>query len=115
MADPYSSPPGGYPYSGPPGYQQGYQPYGYQQPRGTNGMAIASLVVSCASLLVCTLLGAVGAILGHMAKKQIAETGEDGDGLATAGIIIGWALTGLSVLGILLFVFFIVLGASSGV
>ena len=74
-------------------------------------MAIASLIVSCASILICSLLGAVGAVLGHVARKQIQETGQDGDGLALAGIIIGWILTGLSVLGIGLIVVLIMIGA----
>ena len=46
-----------------------------------------------------------------MARKQIQETGQDGDGLALAGIIIGWILTGLSVLGIGLIVVLIMIGA----
>lgn len=121
---PYGAP-GQQPY-GQPG-QQGYeqQPYGQQQPHGqqsygqygqpygqspygsyaytppapTNGMAIASLVVSIAGLLVCC--GApsiVGAILGHVARKQIRERGESGAGLALAGIIVGWIAFGLFVL-----------------
>ena len=54
--------------------------------RPTEGMAIASLVSA--------LLGApiVPIILGHMARNRIRESGgmKDGDGLALAGIIIGW-------------------------
>ena len=52
--------------------------------RGTNGLAIASFVVA----LVGGSLIAV--ILGHVAKSQIARTGENGDGLATAGLVIGY-------------------------
>jgi hypothetical protein len=33
-----------------------------------------------------------------MATKQIAQTGEEGAGLAKAAIIIGWIITGLIVL-----------------
>jgi hypothetical protein len=39
-------------------------------------------------------------VLGHIAKRQIRQTGEDGDGLATAGLWIGYIIT---VLGVLLF------------
>ena len=73
-------PPAGYgqPAYGQPGY--GQQPYAQQQ--GTNGMAIASLVTS----FLCSPLGIV---LGFVAKGQIKKTGQSGNGLATAGIIIG--------------------------
>jgi hypothetical protein len=57
-------------------------------------MAIAALVCSLAGLMV-VVSAPVGAILGHVARKQIRETGEDGDGLAQAGIWIGWIVTGL--------------------
>jgi hypothetical protein len=77
--------------------QAGYQPppqmpypYGYQLAPPTNGLAIASLVTSVAMLAFCFPLAVVGAILGHVARRQIRERGEGGDGLALAGIIIGW-------------------------
>jgi hypothetical protein len=34
-----------------------------------------------------------------MAMNQIAQTGEEGAGLAKAAIIIGWIITGLILLG----------------
>ncbi|HEY1118393.1 MAG TPA: DUF4190 domain-containing protein [Acidimicrobiales bacterium] len=80
------------PYQQPYG-QQGYgqQPYGYQPPATTNGMAIASLVVSIISITAfCGLTSIVGAILGHIARKQVRDRGENGGGLALAGIIVGW-------------------------
>jgi hypothetical protein len=86
-------------------YQQPMYPYPYQPPRPpTEGLAIASLVVSCAAVLgVCTygvggLLGVVGAILGHVARHRIRRTGTDGAGLALAGIIVGWTLAGFTAL-----------------
>jgi hypothetical protein len=36
--------------------------------------------------------------MGHVARKQIRERGEQGDGFALAGIIIGWVITGFWVL-----------------
>lgn len=78
--------------AGPPGYPP---PYGYPlaQPV-TNGLAIAAMV--CALAGVATGISApVGAILGHIARKQIRERGEQGDGMALTGIIAGWVLTGL--------------------
>jgi len=51
--------------------------------RGTNGLAIASLVVSL------TCCGPVGAILGFVSLGQIKRTGEQGRGMAIAGVVIG--------------------------
>ena len=97
---PPSVPPPPMYYYPPPVYP--YQPY--QQP--TEGLAIASLVVSCVAVAgLCAygfgaLLGPVGAILGHVARRRIAASGAGGDGLALAGIIIGWIMTALGVLAI---------------
>ena len=55
-------------------------------------MAILSLV------LRVRLRRRSASILGHIAKRQIAQTGEEGDGLATAGLVIGYIVTGLTVL-----------------
>lgn len=103
--------PGGYP---PPPYPGYPPPYGYPPVRTTNGMAVAALVCSLSGLL--TFFSApVGAILGHVARKQIRERGEEGDGMALAGIIVGWVITGLGVLGCGAYILFIValVGASS--
>lgn len=118
---PLPGPPGTYPYDPPypygagqpyvPGqpWQSGYPPYyGAWQPRPTNGLAIASLVISIAALpLAClcygipgVLLGPTGAIMGHVSRRQIQQDGQQGDGLALAGMIIGWIVAGLSILGI---------------
>ncbi len=86
-----------------PAYAQPQPPYpvaGYQSPYGTpmaasaptNGLAIASLVVAILGF------GFIAAIMGHIARRQIAERGEQGDGLALAGIIVGWITTGIWVL-----------------
>ena len=61
--------------------------------RPTNTTAILALVLSFA-------FAPAGIVLGVMARKQIRQTGEDGDGLALAGIIIGSIATGFIVLGI---------------
>lgn len=112
--DPYGQqyPPQQYPgQQPPPQYGQpspyGYSGYGQQPPSGTNGMAIASLVTSGAGFLLCTLACPVGAILGHVALGRIKQTGQDGRGLALAGIIIGWLGTVLLV-GVVIFVIYAV-------
>ena len=97
-----SQPPPGYGYP-PPAYGQQY-PYG-QYPYGpppTNPMAIAALVVAF-------VFPPVAIFLGVSARRQIRRTGEQGDGLALAGIIMGSIATALFVL---LIVFWIVLFVS---
>ena len=60
----------------------------------TNGLAIASLVCSVGSLLLCGLTAIVGVVLGHIARRQIRRSAgaEVGEGLALAGIIVGYAI-----------------------
>jgi hypothetical protein len=103
-------------YGAPPPY--GTQPYpGYGHPYGpakTNGLAVASMVVSLVSIVTCGLFGIAGAIMGHMARKQIAERREEGSGMATAGIVVGWVMTGLTVLAIAAWIVFVALLGSSG-
>ncbi|HET7529543.1 MAG TPA: DUF4190 domain-containing protein [Mycobacteriales bacterium] len=77
---PYGQQPPPYGQQPPPYGQPGYG-YGYPQQAGTNGFAIASLV--CAFL--CSPLGL---IFGFVAKSQIRQSGQQGNGLATAGIVI---------------------------
>jgi hypothetical protein len=127
--DPVSGQPTSYPgygtqqvpaYPTSPGYGYGYPQQGYpgytapvmQSGPGTNGMSIASMVVSLVALisLPCygvggIVIGVVGAILGHVGKRQIAQRGEQGGGMALAGIIIGWisVVLGLAVVAFLVF------------
>jgi hypothetical protein len=86
----YQTPPG-QPYQQPapgPEYPGGRRP--------TNGLAVAALVCSIAGVI--TLVSApVGAVLGHLATRQIAQTGEEGAPLARAAIWVGWIITGLIV------------------
>lgn len=120
--NPYQAPPaGGWP-GHPPAYP-GYAPYGhppqayaypvhpYAVGRRTSGMAIASMVTSLLALATICLyglptfvLGPVGAIMGHLTRRRIRTTGEEGDGMALAGIIIGWVSTGLAVLWLVVIV-----------
>jgi peptidyl-prolyl cis-trans isomerase B (cyclophilin B) len=77
------------PYPPPYGPAGGF--HGYPQPRPTNGMAIASLV--CAFLFA-----PLGIVFGHVSMSQIKRTGEQGRGLAIAGLIIGYVLTIVTIL-----------------
>ncbi|WP_344528180.1 DUF1707 and DUF4190 domain-containing protein [Streptomyces albiaxialis] len=67
----------------------------------TNGSAIGALV--CGILTPMYGLTAIPAvILGHKAKAEIRRTGEEGTGLATAGLVLGWLAIGVAVLVILI-------------
>lgn len=72
----------------PPGYGSGGGMPG-SVPQGNNGLAIASLVLSIVG--VCCGIGSIiGIVLGFVAMNQIKKTGQSGEGLAKAGIIIGF-------------------------
>lgn len=65
--------------------------YGTPVPPGTNRMAILSLVFA---FVFCPL----GVIFGHVAKRQIKATRQQGDGVATAGLVVGYLALSLTVL-----------------
>lgn len=54
--------------------------------RGTNAMAILSLIFAF-------IFAPLGIVFGYIAKSQIHRTGEGGNGLATAGLVLGWIFT----------------------
>ncbi|GAB3946565.1 hypothetical protein GCM10027614_40310 [Micromonospora vulcania] len=108
---PPGQPPAGY---GPPGYPPPYAGYPYPAPPKTNGLAIASLVLALVGLSSCGITAPIGAILGHVAQKQIRISGESGEGMAKAGIIVGWVLTGLMVLGAAFYAVMIIVAITTG-
>jgi hypothetical protein len=65
----------------------------------TNGLAIASLACGVAQFAFGPLATIPAIMLGHMARSQIRHTGEQGAGLALAGLVLGW---GAVILGIVL-------------
>jgi hypothetical protein len=119
----YAPPSGGYPppyppppYPGAPAYPgypmyNPYDPYSQGKPPGTNGKAIAALVTAVGGLVLCGLPSIAGIILGIIAMRETKRTGQDGYGLALAGLIIGSVVV---VLGILYIVFLVVIAANSG-
>lgn len=91
----------GAPYGGtiPP---QGYLPYsqyGGQPVKRNNGLAVASLVCACGGFLFI-VPAVLGVIFGFIARSQIRQSGgmQGGDGLALAGILVGFAWIGLFVI-----------------
>ncbi len=114
--DPQATPP-----PPPPAPQTPYQPYGappvpspygpQSPPTQTSPLAVGSLIVSIGSAVFCCgLPGIAGAIMGHVARKQIREQPDQtGDGLALGGIIVGWIGFVLSILLVVLYVVLIVI------
>jgi hypothetical protein len=79
----------------PPGYPPpGYPPY-YGRP--TNTTAVLALVMAF-------VFAPAGLVLGIVARRQIRRTGEEGEGLALAGIVVGGVVTTIFVLFIVFWI-----------
>lgn len=126
-SQPGGYPPPGYPAPGypgaghqQPGYPPPYPPYvgGYPydpyrpvRPPGTNGKAVAALVCALSGLL-CGLPAIAGVVLGIIAMRETRRTGQDGWGLALAGLIVGGLITAVMILYVLLFIGMIASGVT---
>jgi hypothetical protein len=85
----YQSPPGGIPSTVP-----------------NSSMAVVSLVAGILGITFLPLIGSIVAVItGYMARKEIQQSNGDlgGDGLATAGLVLGWVGIALSVIGVCIF------------
>jgi hypothetical protein len=71
---------------------------------GTNGNAVASLVCGILGTMTMGVTAIPAIVLGHVAKRQIRGSGQDGDGLATAGLVLGYVVVvgGLLLVGLLI-------------
>jgi hypothetical protein len=92
----------------PPGYAHygaanPYAPYGQVARTKTNGLAIAALICGCAGFLLF-IPAILGIIFGFVARGQIKRSNghQKGDGMALAGIIVGFGWVALLVLTIAL-------------
>jgi 3-oxoacyl-[acyl-carrier protein] reductase len=87
-----------------PPVQPTYPAYGQPAPAyapPTNTLAIVALVLGF-------VFPIGGIICGHIARNQIKRTGEGGDGLALAGLILGYAFTALTLLIVIGYLIFII-------
>ena len=90
-------------------------PLSTANPGQTNSLAVISLVAGIGSFFAHIIPGIggltvaiVAIVTGYMARNQIKKTGEQGYGLATAGMIIGIihvALIALVVIGLIFAIF----------
>jgi Domain of unknown function (DUF4190)/Domain of unknown function (DUF1707) len=60
-------------------------------PRRTNGLAVAALVCGIAQPFTGGLSTIPAIAFGHVARGQIRRTGDNGKGMATWGLALGWA------------------------
>ncbi len=75
-------------------------PYALAPVRTTNGLAIASLVLGI--VWVYWIGSVLALIFGIVARRQIRETNQQGDGMAVAGIVLG--VVGLVILAVFIIV-----------
>jgi Domain of unknown function (DUF1707)/Domain of unknown function (DUF4190) len=64
----------------------------------TNGLAIASFACGLGQFVFGPLATIPAIVFGHMARSQIRRTGEQGAGLALAGLMLGWAAVILGII-----------------
>jgi Domain of unknown function (DUF4190) len=94
----------------------------FQKGTSTNGLAITSLILSIIGLPLyfCygfgIIFGIAALIFGYIARSQIKQSGnqQGGDGLAKAGIIIGWIPIAFMVCGISIIILLSILGPAIG-
>jgi len=75
----------------------------------TSVLAITSLVCGILGWTLLPWLGSIVAIItGHMARKEIRANPDtkEGDGLALAGLIMGWAMMIVSILTVIVILLF---------
>jgi hypothetical protein len=76
----------------------------------TSGYAIASLILGIAGFMFFPLVPSILAVVfGRKAQEEIRRGAATGDGLATAGIILGWVGIAVCAAGA---VFFLLLAAA---
>jgi hypothetical protein len=138
QSSPYGPPaglkqPDGYgqqPGYGQPGYGQpghGQSPYGAAGPYGAGpygqagyGQPFVPVVATTNTMAILSLVFAfvfppAGIVMGHVSRKQIRQTGEQGEGLATAGLWVSYIFTSLYVLACVFYIaLFAFIGSTAG-
>lgn len=112
----YAAPPPVYP-------SLGYPAAGYGSPgpptAPTNSNAVLALVLGLCALILglsCGIglfAGPFAVVVGQRARREISRTGEQGDGMALAGVITGAIATALLVIGVILLVVVLVIALAS--
>jgi Domain of unknown function (DUF4190) len=116
---PYSGGPS-YPTTPAPGYQPGYQqpsyqPVGYVQPAYAAPASATTNTMAILALVFAFVFAPLAIVFGHVAKKQIRERGEGGEGLATAGLVCGYIFTSFYLIACVFYIIVVIIavGASN--
>jgi hypothetical protein len=78
-------------------------------PAPTSSLALTSVIMGVVGWTLLPIVGAIIAVItGHMAKKEIRQSDGllGGDGLAKAGLVLGYSNLGVGLCGCLLLVLF---------
>ncbi|MFC3798737.1 DUF4190 domain-containing protein [Cohnella sp. GCM10012308] len=113
---------GQHPYGGGPAQPSNYRPPGYDYarppqspPARSNSKSIAALILGIGSIVIPFIgffLGVVGIIVSAISLKEIRVRGEQGSGMAIAGLICSIVGTVLYFVIILLIIIFAIAGAT---
>lgn len=109
----YAAPAPGYPGQAPaPGYAAppapGYGAYpaagqAYAPAAPTNTLAVVSMIAGIAGIVILPIIASIAAIItGHMALSKLKTSGEQGRGMAMAGLIMGYVGVAFGVLFVIL-------------
>ena len=83
------------PYPGQPPYGQPYGQPGYGGPGYGRAPAGGARLMAILSLIFAFVFPPAGIVLGHLARRQIKVTGEDGGSLSTAGLVLSYIFTAI--------------------
>jgi hypothetical protein len=119
LADLPAGPLGAVMAAGPPGAVMRCPAAGYPRarepaPRAINSLAVASLICGLAELPTLGLSALPAVVLGIRARQQISETGQRGEGLAVAGLVLGWTAIALFFGAVLTVIIWLLLPAGPG-
>ena len=95
-----------------PAYAPGvvYAQYAVAQSRPYNAWAIVSICFAASTVIGTLCLGGLVAVItGHIARSQIKRSGEQGNSLALAGLIVGYVSIGLTLALIAAYILFFIL------
>ena len=80
----------------------------------TNVLAIVSLVTGILGLTFAPFISSIAAIItGHISLHQIKTTHEQGRGMALAGLILGYVMLALALIGLAILIFIFVVSMNS--
>ena len=93
--------------AGPLGGTAYYPTAGYPRQMArpaVDSMAVAALACGIGGFFTMGLTAIPAIVLGHMARRRVRQTGQRGDGIAMAGLILGWVGLIAAIIAVLIIV-----------